>query len=60
MSMKVEKHRSRVRKYNKFPGLGFKSLWWFDCTCGEYQGYHNKLEALNYQSSHREKFGLSP
>lgn len=50
-----KKYRAAVRKYNKFPGPGpSMKMWWVDCTCGYYNGCHEKKAAEDLRDQHLE------
>lgn len=52
MSKRTKKHKVKVRKFNRFPGLGNSTMWWADCRCGQFQGYHHKQNAQAWATEH--------
>jgi hypothetical protein len=47
-------HKVKVRKYNRVTGWG-KKMWWMDCSCGWFNGFFDKQEAIDCGASHLEK-----
>jgi tagatose-1,6-bisphosphate aldolase len=50
-------HRTTVRKYNRkgYNGGFCGRMWWAECTCGWFQGEHEKQEAQRLADEHEEK-----
>lgn len=59
MSKRPPRHNQKVAKGHgpKGPvsGLKQKPMWWSMCTCGWYQGFYNKQDALDDKKRHQEK-----
>lgn len=48
-------HKVTVAKKNMHPGTGSKSHWVASCSCGQWQGYYNKLDALLWADKHKKE-----
>lgn len=53
MSRKKKAHKVKVRKYNRTG----RRMWWAECSCGNYQGWHHKQDAREWADRHSAKTG---